>query len=319
MRRQLYLSFRDLDVERGGAVLDGGWYALPVPDDDPEWGWGGGLAPRGRVAYRFTPLDPAAVHDEVAGRTVRFVVHGFNVSRNSGFRSTGLLGAHLEALDPEVIDVGVLWPGDFLLPVLNYPFEFGDARLTAVHFARRLRTLEGQAAALRFVTHSFGIRVVLEALRHAAEHDEGPLPVQELFITAGADDCDVLDRDTYRAALRGVERVVNVASVHDRVLWGAFPFGDAVEAALWRDQRTFRAAIGRRGPRRHGFGDRLVAYRSGRWAHDHGDYLPDFEDSVRDAPDGETRRAIARRAAVAELIGTAPEDRTDPNTWASGP
>lgn len=318
MREQLYLVFRDLDVRRGGPVVDGGWFSMPVRSGESDFGWGGGLAPSGRAAYGFRPVDGDEVAHRLGGRALRFVIHGFNVDRNDGFRANGLLGELLDGPDADAVDVGVLWPGDFAIPVINYPFEFGDARETARLFARRLREVVRWNVPIRFVTHSFGFRVAMETLLAYGEANDAPLPVQELFFTAGADDSDVLGRSPYARALEGVERVVNLSSLSDRVLAGAFPFGDVVEAALWAGQETFRKAIGLVGPRAHGFGERLVSYRSGAWGHDHSDYLPYYEDELLRDRDREAAERIRRREAVAALIRVPPERRPAPEAWARG-
>jgi hypothetical protein len=99
----LYLSFRSQDV--GGAVagprlLDGDGTAIPL-------------------ALRL--VGEAEIASRVAGRNLLIAVHGFNVSGEYGARSLGKLEPRLglSALD---LFIGVLWPGDFWLPVVNYPF-----------------------------------------------------------------------------------------------------------------------------------------------------------------------------------------------------
>ena len=62
----------------------------------------------------------------IQGRTVVFGVHGFNVRYKSGLRSLARLDQELK-LPQSHIFVGVLWPGDFWVPVINYPVEWEDA------------------------------------------------------------------------------------------------------------------------------------------------------------------------------------------------
>src|SRR5689334_17421744 len=74
----------------------------------------------------YQPVDELVVRRDVADRNVILAVHGFNVSRKSGVRSLAALEQAL-ALGPGEVFFGVLWPGDWWLPVINYSAEADDA------------------------------------------------------------------------------------------------------------------------------------------------------------------------------------------------
>src|SRR5262249_13872111 len=69
----------------------------------------------------------------VAGRNVLFAAHGFNVSYQAGACSLGLLDRYLGLALPGLF-IGMLWPGDSWIPIVDYPFE-GDV---AIDCGRRL-------------------------------------------------------------------------------------------------------------------------------------------------------------------------------------
>ena len=100
----LYLNFRSSAV--GGVVIG------PRP-----WaGDGTAAAPALRL------LRDAEFAQRALGKDVLFAAHGFNVDFENGARSLARLEAALD-LDASEVFVGILWPGDFWLPFVNYPFE----------------------------------------------------------------------------------------------------------------------------------------------------------------------------------------------------
>ena len=118
----LYLNFRSQGV--GGALVDP--YLLE----------GNGTAsPPALKAVAWA--DIAA---KVAGKDVLLGVHGFNVSYRSGANAFGLLDGSL-GLGASEIFIGVLWPGDFWIPAVNYPFEGSDAMECGRRLAHLLHTL----------------------------------------------------------------------------------------------------------------------------------------------------------------------------------
>src|SRR5260370_40532592 len=104
----LYLNFRSQSV--GGAIvaphlLEGNGTTAPPALKTVAW------------------ADIAA---KVAGKDVLLGVHGFNVNYRNGANSFGLLDGSLGLAGSEIF-IGVLWPGDFLVPAVDYPFAGSPA------------------------------------------------------------------------------------------------------------------------------------------------------------------------------------------------
>lgn len=218
----LFLSFRSDEV--GGAVVD----PQPLEDDGAD----------DAVGFRLVDLD--RLGSMVAGRNLVFAAHGFNVSRSEGARSLRRLEAHLD-LPAASLFFGLLWPGDYWLPVLNYPFE-GDV---AMDCGRRLATfcaawLSG-AHSYSFLSHSLGARLVLQAAQGLAR------PAQLLCLTAGAVNRDCLSRE-YAGAEANTVAVSLLASRADLVLKLAYPLGDPLADLLHEDHALFTPALGYNGP-----------------------------------------------------------------------
>ena len=100
----LYLNFRSANV--GGVVIN-----------PRAWGGDGTAAPPQLTLVKDSDLASRAI-----GKDVLFAAHGFNVNFECGARSLGRLESAL-GLGASELFVGVLWPGDWWLPVINYPFE----------------------------------------------------------------------------------------------------------------------------------------------------------------------------------------------------
>lgn len=194
--------------------------------------------------------DPPAMHPDdlsgpdqrFAGRDIVLATHGFNVGYAAGLRSLARLEQML-ALGEQSIFIGVLWPGDWVVPAINYPFAVGIARHAGTSLGAFCKRWLAGARSISFVSHSLGARVILEAAQMLDR------PPRLLCVTAGAvnDDCFV---DEYRAVVaRTGTKVQNLASRHDQVLALAYPAGDAIAELLHDDHTPFRRAIGRNGPR----------------------------------------------------------------------
>lgn len=318
------LSFRDLAVRKGGAVTPAVW--MRVPEVDGEFDWGEGLNRTGRMKNSIRVLSDASISHLVTGQHVRFVVHGFNVSRDAGFSGAGALAQELAGMgylpgepDGEAdLIVPVLWPGDWVLPAINYPFEFRDARDTAVQFAGLLQRCFADVGAISFVTHSFGVRVVLETVRKILDiQPEFNDVFHAATFMAAADDNNVLDEAQYRDAVAAFTKITIVASRADRVLKYAFPLGDIVEAALWRNQRTFKRALGLIGPvfkLESEAEAKTLTYKSPkapRGGHDHGDYLPYRGDKQKEDENGWS----PRRREILSLLRVLPTQPPDADGW----
>ena len=254
----------------------------------------------GRVAKPLmTSLTDREAALRVAGRTVVFTVHGFNVSYDGGLRSLARLEqALIPLLPPSFLCVGVLWPGDFVIPAINYPGEWRDAVKGGRALARYANTKLGGAAGFSFLSHSLGGRLALEAVaglnRKAAR----------VCLTAAATDDDCLERP-YDVSVANSGLLTFLASKKDLVLKLAYPIGDwAGDLFFGDDDSAWRGALGRNGaqwPRTH---------RPKAWGftvpdspkYDHGAYFPPGKLS---ATAGATQDQVARFAANF-LAGGAP-------------
>src|SRR5262249_19125517 len=137
-RVTLYLNFRTAGV--GGSIVE-----------DPYVLEGDGLAD----PVQMKTLGWTIPRERIEGREVVVAVHGFNVGYAQGVHVLAALERDL-ALASQFVFVGVLWPGDYWIPVVNYPAEAGDAvrcgRLLARFANKNLRA----ATAVSFVSHSLG-------------------------------------------------------------------------------------------------------------------------------------------------------------------
>lgn len=235
----------------------------------------GGIA--GPTLYEVDPADPALGHRPVSahdwaarrrGRHVLFAVHGFNVAGRQGVRSLAGFSAGL-GLGAADLYIAVIWPGDWWLPAVNYPFAGDTAGRCGQRLAKWCAAELRDAASLSFVSHSLGARLVLEAVQRLNRR------VRLLCLMAGAVNCDCLG--TQFAGARALADTIEVlASRADLVLALAFPAGDALADALEPDHVPLTAALGRSGPARIYPGQLQRPWQivdPGDFGH--GSYLPD--------------------------------------------
>lgn len=245
-----FLSFRTQNV--GGAVVD------------PVLLRGDGTA----APLALSIIPSARVPAVVAGKNLLFGTHGFNVSMQKGAAALGTLDRYL-ALAPVNLFVGMLWPGDAWLPIVDYPFE-GDVALDC---GRRLAAFCESACrgarSLSFLSHSLGARLVLEAVADLARQ------AQSVCITAAAINRDCLTLE-YADAAANAARIAVLASRGDHVLRIAFRLGDPIADLLHDDHSPFQPALGFAGP------PLPIPPRVAPWqipedaAYDHGSYLPTY-------------------------------------------
>jgi hypothetical protein len=236
-----------------------------------------------------------------AGRNVIFAVHGFNVSYEHGARSLAQLETRLN-LTRQDLFLGVLWPGDYWLPVINYPFEGNDANNCGQRLAAfSARWLAG-AQSISFLSHSLGARLVLEAVRHLAR------PARMLCLTAAAIDRDCLTTE-YASVTGNAQQISLLASHNDWVLKVAFRIGDPISDLLRDQPISAKRALGYNGPPTP-----APSPVSGPWQipdaedYGHGSYLPPG-DTVQAPPVA----AAAQWARVAEFMARA--FRGLPQSW----
>jgi hypothetical protein len=253
----LVLSFRDLSAAKSGGVTAGAMVDLAGMGMDFDWNRPASLRQRlSQGQARYVPWGE--VKRRLAGKSVCFVVHGFNVDRDHGYAGEGALAQEMLGLGrlfpaagrATLVDlvIPVLWPGDWYLPGVNYPFEMGDVRATGRRFDEFLRSDAQRASRISFVSHSLGARVVLEAVSHAAGKISGRF--ETAVLTAAAADDDILDDPRYAVGVAALREIIVVSSFKDSVLADAFPVGDRIEAALWNNEKASDRALGRFGPAR---------------------------------------------------------------------
>ena len=204
---------------------------------DPFLLIGNGLAP----ALRLRPMTPAEIAAAVNGRDLLFAVHGFNVGFEGGVRQMAEFEGRL-GLPPTASYFAVLWPGDFVLPAVNYPFEASDAVECGRRLAQLCNTRFAGANSLSFMSHSLGGRLVLEAVKRLNRK------ARNVCLTAAAVDRDVLTGQ-YAAAVPNIESITVLSSTRDRVLQIAYAGGDFLSDLFGDSDSPFRSALGLRGPR----------------------------------------------------------------------
>jgi len=245
----LYLNFRSQSV--GGAIvapylLEGNGTTAPPALKTVAW------------------ADIAA---KVAGKDVLLGVHGFNVNYRNGANSFGLLDGSLGLAGSEIF-IGVLWPGDFWIPAVNYPFEGSDAMECGRRLADFCTRWLSEAQSLSFFSHSLGARLALEAVTHLDRR------ARMLCLAAAAINRDCLTAE-YRSAAANADLIFLLASHSDTVLQLAFPMGDPISNILHHDHAFFGAALGYEGPPSPA--DPPVAFPwqiQDGYGYKHGSYLP---------------------------------------------
>jgi alpha/beta hydrolase family protein DUF900 len=192
--------------------------------------------------------DPALAEVQLAelagkarGKHVFFITHGFNVSYAEGVRSLARFAARL-AMPDGIMVVGVLWPGDFYIPAVNYPAASVPAMESGQSLGDICNSTFGGALSLSFFSHSLGARVVLEAVKRLKSRK-----AHMLCISAGAVNDDCLTGE-YATVAGNATTLYNLASAKDTVLQIAFPVGDLIGQLFVHDHGAFQEALGRHGP-----------------------------------------------------------------------
>jgi hypothetical protein len=218
------------------------------------------------VPPTLTAVDWSAVPCRVRGKRVLLATHGFNVSYESGVCSLAQLEQAL-SMQPDELLLGVLWPGDWAIPAINYPVEDGIAS----HAGRLLGGFCNQwlksAQSISVLSHSLGARVVLETIKASTR------PIQRACITAGAINFACL-REEFAAAATNCDQILTLSSRQDLVLEFAYPPGDLAADILDPDHPPFEPALGRGGPAAP-WGPAVLPYEiPDADGYDHGDYFP---------------------------------------------
>ncbi len=165
---------------------------------------------------------------------VVFLVHGYNVDRDSGREHLGALADRLtDWVDAIVV---VLWPGDHFTKAFSYPWEGEDADDTARQLDDFITRVLRPDTTVSFITHSLGARVALETVHRLPSS----IHIDQLVMMAPAvdDDCLTRDKRYFGQVSSRVSRITTLSSMHDRVLKFAYPIGDLLQAFLhfWKDE-----------------------------------------------------------------------------------
>ena len=220
----LFLNFRTRPT--GGAVNSNPQLYSGLGDGAPGW----------------SVVPPAQLRTTFAGKSVLFAVHGFNVNQPRGVVSLGLLDKYLALAAPGLF-VGVLWPGDSVIPIVDYPFEGSVALECGGRLADFCNDFCSSAQTVSFVSHSLGARLVLKTVSRLKRK------AQVVCLTAAAINRDCLTSE-YAIAAQNSEQISLLASREDLVLKVAFTVGDPFADLLHDDHTPFEIALGSEGPRR---------------------------------------------------------------------
>ena len=246
----LYLNFRSQGT--GGSIVDP--YLL---EGD------GTVDPPALAAVQWN-----AIQGKVVGKDVLLAIHGFNVNYRRGAGSFGLLDGDLGLSNDSELFIGVLWPGDFWIPVVNYPFEGSDAMDCGRRLAAFCNRWLAGAQSISFVSHSLGARLVLEAVANLNRR------ARMVCLMAGAINNDCLTAE-YRNAAANSDTIFVLASRHDVVVRVAFQIGDPISNILDHDHGFFRKALGYEGPPSPAGPPVAFPWQvQDDYRYNHGDYLP---------------------------------------------
>lgn len=268
-----YLTLRSQDV--GGAVLP-----AQAVDCDAT------VQPLG-----YDPVSADDMRLWVGGQDVVLAIHGFNAPRPHAVGALANLEKAL-ALPPNYVFLGVLWPGDFWLPGVDYPWEAGHAVLAGQNVAKYINDNFWAANSVSFISHSLGGRVLLEAAKGMNQR------AKQLCLAAGAVDDDCL-AGQYLQAQQNAERISVMSSMQDKILQYAYPAGDFISDVFLGDNDSpFEQALGRGGPKAP-FAppvfDTAIPDNAGAdgKGYDHGDYFPPTDLPKKGAPAGKWVNAVA--------------------------
>jgi Alpha/beta hydrolase of unknown function (DUF900) len=226
------------------------------------------------------------------GKDVLLAAHGFNVSYENGLCSLGHLEAALN-MQPNELFLGVLWPGDWVIPAVNYPFEDNIASHGGALLGSFCNRCLASARSISFLSHSLGARVVLEAIKASTRQ------IRRACIIAGAVNAGCLTEE-YKGAAKNCGEIRTLSSMMDLVLEFAYPPGDLMANILDPDHPFFEPALGRGGP--------IAPYESTVLPseiaksppyYDHSDYFPPSIPTLpRVSPNDKWRRAVAFMASA---------------------
>jgi hypothetical protein len=187
--------------------------------------------------------DATALLNDIRGRDVFLMAHGYHVDRQNGTQSLTQWKSKLK-IDAQPVFIGVLWPGDCILPIfIDYVWEGSEAEKSGTMLGEFVRDNFGFAASLTFASHSLGARVMLQAIQTLADSQR----VRNLILLAAAIEDDTLLNE-FNGAANKVDRINVVYSWEDHVLELAYPGGNLIGGLIERGDPNVKAALGRLGP-----------------------------------------------------------------------
>jgi len=216
---------------------------------------------------QLTAVQSTSVPYLTKGKNVLLAAHGFNVSYVQGVWSLQHLETAL-AIDPDKeVFFGVLWPGDWVVPAVNYPFEDGVASHAGKLLGGFCNSYLTGANSLSMLSHSLGARVILDAIKASQQR------IRLACITAGAVNNDCL-REEYAQAAANCDAFRTLSSRQDLVLELAYPPGDLLADALDPDHPPFEPALGRCGPAKPLPANVMAREIAPSPPYNHGNYFP---------------------------------------------
>jgi hypothetical protein len=215
----------------------------------------------------YQSLNPAQLAGDIRGRHVLIGTHGFNVNRANGIACLSNWEGLLQLAPPSVF-VGLLWPGDSIWAHgLDYPEEPRVANEAGGLIAPFLDANFGVAASISFVSHSLGVRVLLETVSQMS------LPVRRAILMAGAIDDDCLNTE-FQTAVARIGEISILASSEDEVLSELFPLGNLFGGIIAEGHPWWHAALGHQGPSGPWPGNFHAPFEiPDNWSFGHGNYL----------------------------------------------
>jgi hypothetical protein len=187
--------------------------------------------------------DQGELVQALAGRDVLLMTHGFENNRPDGIAKLNEWKAHLK-IDPMPLYIGVLWPGDCIIPIaLDYIWEGSEAEASGTLLGEFVDLNFGGAASISFGSHSLGVRVMLQAIRQLGQGKT----VRHLFTLAAAIEDDTLHRE-FQDAAQKIKYISVIYSWKDFVLAAAYPAGNLIGGLFERGDPNLKAALGRSGP-----------------------------------------------------------------------
>jgi hypothetical protein len=250
---------------------------------------------------RFFP-DAKGLLQEISGRDVLIVTHGFENDRVDGTKKINEWKRHLEIPNMPVV-IGFLWPGDCIIPLcLDYIWEGTEAMKSGTLLGDFIDQNFGAAASVSFASHSLGARVVLQAISRLSRS------VRNLFLMAPAieDDCLTVE---YAAITANVDRISVVYSHQDKVLKMAYPAGNLIGGMVERSDPNIKVALGRGGAYPTPIPTNVLGNPAlpDAWEYGHTDYM------TTSATDGDFPQQVVIPAPTS-AVPPLPEGLT-PNTW----